>query len=302
MKDKISLLLLCAGIAALCGCVTGYDSDLVFYESFDTEAAVVHPEVGPAGAVKAIELGEGVKGKALMAQSNRASVTYAMPSNFIQNVGCIEFWAKIDTKKSDFTCSDPRLYWYRFENGEETQIEYSANNGLGNGGLYGRMIHFERTTHRGWRGAEPYSNVLGAGKENEWHHYAITWNKDGLETYRKPDGGMTYAVLFVDGHPVQDVNYTTNHTDDQAVPAFIDTVKLPGILSFPIPVDHPGRETRYRIDEFKIWKKEMVDFTSELKACLVGKLDNGRYEFSPDFDKKFDGMDAEVAKLFGCGK
>ena len=69
-----------------------------------------------------------------------------------------------------------------------------------------------------------------------------------------------------------------------------------------IPVDHPGRETRYRIDEFKIWKKEMVDFTSELKACLVGKLDNGRYEFSPDFDKKFDGMDAEVAKLFGCGK
>ncbi len=27
-------------------------------------------------------------------------------------------------------------------------------------------------------------------------------------------------------------------------------------------------------------------------------LANGRYEFSPDFDKKFDDMDAEVAELF----
>ena len=27
-------------------------------------------------------------------------------------------------------------------------------------------------------------------------------------------------------------------------------------------------------------------------------LAEGRYEFSPDFDKKFDDMDAEVAELF----
>jgi hypothetical protein len=27
-------------------------------------------------------------------------------------------------------------------------------------------------------------------------------------------------------------------------------------------------------------------------------LANGRYEFSPDFDKKFDDMDAEAAELF----
>ena len=76
-------------------------------------------------------------------------------------------------------------------------------------------------------------------------------------------------------------------TTSAAVNLFICAVAMSGGIPFPIGVKLPavrGQDT----DSL---------FTGRTGGIKIGIAD-GKYAFKPDFDKKFDEMDAEIAEMF----
>ena len=253
---KLLLLAASASMLALAGC-RSTTPGLIFSLDFESEQEVLNPCVGPKGTLrqqKDLTFADGKEGKALRVEAGGPLLSYTLPTNFLGKTGCVEFWAKLEGNKSTFGCADPCFYCIKFYNNEENLVQFTANNGVGCRGLYGRMVHHERVTYQGFSHQCSYTPILGKDISG-WHHYAFVWNTDGVTGYLTKDGKTTPAVMYVDGKAHCDVNLMPEGPKD-SVASLVNTAAKGAELGFPLT---RGRSASpYLIDSFRIWDYDKV--------------------------------------------
>ena len=230
-------------LAKRCAAAKG-DKGLVFYCTFDDEASVAAPAVGPS--VK-MELGKiiadkGKTGGALFVNPGIAGAQIAFPSGSFGTEGCIEFWANMASGKTEFTTGgDPRFFLLSTKDGTEiAHFEYASNNGCGNSGLGGHICGLRTQTNSGYSYLMPYSAVFKGEDYNGWHHYAFVWS-------------TTELAIYVDGK-------LFCRTEGKLNAAQID-----GEVIMDIPLNRLSgksfnNKSAFYMDELKIWSKAKTEF------------------------------------------
>ena len=220
------------------------DEGLVFYSTFDDEASVAAPAVGPS--VK-MELGKivadkGKTGGALFVNPGIAGAQIAFPSGSFGTEGCVEFWANMASGKTEFsTGGDPRFFLLSAKDGTEiAHFEYASNNGCGNSGLGGHICGLRTQTNSGCSYLMPYSAVFKGEDYNGWHHYAFVWS-------------TTELAIYVDGK-------LFCRTEGKLNAAQID-----GEVIMDIPLNRLSgksfnNKSAFYMDELKIWSKAKTEF------------------------------------------
>ena len=252
---KLLLLAASAAMIALAGC-RSTTPGLIFSLDFESEQEVLNPCVGPKGTLrqqKALTFADGKEGKALRVEAGGPLLVYELPPSFLQKSGCVEFWAKLEGNKKAYGCADPSFYCIKFANGEENLVQFTSNNGMACCGLYGRMIHHERITHKGWGRSLSYAEALGDDIAG-WHHYAFVWNVDGVTGYKTKDSKSSPAVMFVDGKPHCDVNLMSGPAD--SIPSLLNSAAKASELGFPLTRGKSA--SPFLIDSFRIWDYDKV--------------------------------------------
>ncbi len=231
---------------------------LIYYCNFDSPEAILKPVVGPAGKFLSGRFVDGKVGSALAVAPYTCAAHTAIPAGFFGPKGCIEFWGKIDADMESygrfggagcpvfFHCQPPNDIW-------KLTVMWNANNGVGCSGLCGSVQHYPAASdaHTG----ETFFRHLG-GKVNNWHHYALVWNTQGIPSLGVQDGITVKVAVFLNGAPIS--TQTNVHNPVWGLSCFDTT---PTTLGFPMP---PGQESfnklPYSIDEFKIWNYDKVEF------------------------------------------
>lgn len=222
----------------------GEQDGLLFYCTFDNEAAVTSPAVGPS--VK-MELGQikndGKNGGALFVPPGVAGAQIKLSGGTLGAEGCIEFWAKMAGGKTEFTTGgDPRFFIICNANGGDlAHLEFASNNGCGNSGLGGHLCQLRTQTNTGCSYLMPYSDVFKGENYNGWHHYAFAWTATDLS-------------VFLDGKKI-----CHSHGETNAETAFRETVTL------DIPLNRqtgrsPNNKSPFLMDELKIWNFAKQEF------------------------------------------
>jgi len=222
----------------------GCDDGLIFYCTFDDEASVAAPAVGPS--VK-MELGKiiadkGKTGGALFVNPGIAGAQIAFPSGSFGTEGCIEFWANMASGKTEFTTGgDPRFFLLSAKDGTEiAHFEYASNNGCGNSGLGGHICGLRTQTNSGCSYLMPYSAVFKGEDYNGWHHYAFAWS-------------TTELAIYVDGKLFCRTEGTLN------------AKQIAGDVIMDIPLNRLSgksfnNKSAFYMDELKIWNKAKTEF------------------------------------------
>ena len=226
----------------------GNDSGLVFYCTFDDEASLASPVVGPS--VK-LELGQinndGKNGGALFVQPGVAGAEITLPEGTLGTEGCIEFWANMASGKTEFsTGGDPRFFVMLDAHGTEiAHLEFASNDGCGNSGLGGHFYGFRTQTNTGYSYMMPYSDIFKGEDYNGWHHYAFVWTQNSLS-------------VFLDGKEACHANGLINSES---------ITKSTIILDIPLN-RRTGRsfnnKSAFFMDELKIWNFAKREFTVTL--------------------------------------
>ena len=252
------LLVAVFAASALTGCIfnNSVEDGLVFYCTFDNEAAVTKPAVGPKGNFLSGTFQEGKVGQALLATVAANNATFELPPNFLGTAGCIEFWAKIRNPSDHIgRGGDPRLFTITKEGTRETYftLDIVSNNGSGDSGfstwtILGHMVNFHglRRLH--------YQDLFPGSDCRDWHHYAIVWDENGIANI--PDNPR--KALFVDGKLIPNVQVHNMSVDNAR-----RVVATPMRLSFTHdPSKGPSFCTKspFLIDEFKIWDYAKTTF------------------------------------------
>ena len=222
---------------------TGSDEGLVFYCTFDNEAAINTPAVGPNGTVCSREFTEGKINNALLVPAGSSAGIFTFPPATFGKEGCIEFWAKIEPRREIYRDCDPRMIFIKSPSGWFT-VEYSSNNGGGRGGFCIRCFNFEYIKGGPFGGGYRYTDIIP--DVTAWHHYAFSWTEDAL-------------TIYIDGVALSGAFKTGNGR--------IDEEKLksgPSIMGLPNDNTNPYNtepNTPFTIDELKIWNSAKTVFS-----------------------------------------
>ena len=234
----------------------GYDEGLVFYCTFDDEAAIRSPAVGPNGIFQKGEFLDGKNGQSLYLPAYTSGAKFTLPGEMIGATGTIEFWAKINEfgPLTDGGC--PRFFEILAPEGKgEISHDWNANNGSGGSGLTFRVDGLPAMASSNF--SMEYSSCMRSSYRRPpmtppqgWHHYALVWGTNGIG-----DSTRYSAVVFIDGQRVL------------ATP-FSPMWQGPKNLSNGATLFFPNREDEmpdyarraYTIDEFKIWNYAKTSF------------------------------------------
>lgn len=223
------------------------EEGLVYACSFDQIDGIASPECGPAGRM---ELGQlcpsaGRTGGALLVKPGIAGAQVVFPANTFGNNGCIEFWANLQSGKTEFsTGGDPRFLLLTTADGEELiHFEYASNDGCGHCGLTANVGNVRVYTHEGFRGMMPYSDIFKGEDFNGWHHYALSWTPENV-------------FLYLDGKQLSRSTGT------------ISNAKLSGATILDIPLNRKSgksynNKSAFLIDDLKIWNYAKESFDVE---------------------------------------
>ena len=223
----------------------GAEEGLVFYCTFDDEAALASPVVGQP--VK-LELGQlcpdkGKNGGALFVKPGIAGAEIQLPQGALSAEGCIEFWANMASGKTEFsTGGDPRFFILIDSNGSEKGgFEFASNDGSGNSGICGTFFGVHAYSNRGYNYMMPYSDIFKGEDYNGWHHYAFVWMQTDLK-------------IFIDGHEKCRAtgNVNTHEIANTAITLDIPLNRISG-KSF-------NNKSAFYMDELKIWNKAKTEF------------------------------------------
>ena len=224
--------------------VGGYDERLVFYCTFDDEESVRSPAVGPSAKLEfgQIAANEGKRDGAFIVKAGVAGAAITLPTNTIGAEGCIEFWAKMTSGKSEFLDGgDPRFYTIFDGIGiERGCFEFASNNGGGNSGLGGRFCGMSTQTGRGTYHSVPYASIFHGADYREWHHYAFVWTQMGLS-------------IFLDG---KEVCHETGKVFAEELSNTTVTIAIP-IRKGASPFNS---KSSFMMDELKIWNFAKREF------------------------------------------
>ena len=110
------------------------------------------------------------------------------------------------------------------------------------------MCHITET---GPSGAWKYSDVLGAGQETNWHHYAVVWKHDGIPGV---SDGTKKVATYLNGQ-INSVKWTDYRTTG-----------FPGFLGSPVfsliaTTSSPKYADAAAIDNLKVWNYAKTDFS-----------------------------------------
>ena len=223
----------------------GCDEGLIFYCTFDDEAALANPVVGPAVKLELgqVKTGEGKNGGALFVNPGISGAAVVLPKGTLTPEGCIEFWANMASGKTEFsTGGDPNYFTiYTTDGVIGGALGFASNDGVGNSGICGFFFGLRAYSNAGYTHMMPYSDVFKGEDYNGWHHYAFTWTQTSL-------------ALYIDGKRVA-------HTIGQ-----LDAEMLSkGDLILAIPLHRTmGRsfnnKSAFYMDELKIWNKAKTEF------------------------------------------
>ena len=221
------------------------EDGLVFYCTFDDEAALANPAVGPAVKLELgqVKTSEGKNGGALFVNPGISGAVVVLPKGTLTPEGCIEFWASMASGKTEFsTGGDPNyvtIYTSDWTIGGV--LGFASNDGVGNSGICGFFFGLRAYSNAGYTHMMPYSDVFKGEDYNGWHHYAFTWTQTSL-------------TLYIDGKRVA-------HSIGQ-----LDAEMLSkGDLTLAIPLHRTmGRsfnnKSAFYMDELKVWNKTKTEF------------------------------------------
>lgn len=215
----------------------GIDDGLVFYCTFDDEAAIASPVVGQP--VK-LELGQlcpdkGKNGGALFVKPGIAGAEIQLPQGALGAEGCIEFWANMASGKTEFsTGGDPRFFIAFDSNGSEKgNFEFASNDGGGNSGICGTFFGVHAYSNRGYNYMMPYSDIFKGEDYNGWHHYAFVWTQtnlailiDGREACRATGNVNTQEIVNTAVTLDIPLNRTTGKSFNNKSAFFMDELKI----------------------------------------------------------------------------
>ena len=223
----------------------GNDDGLVFYCTFDDEAALASPVVGQP--VK-LELGQihhdkGKNGGALFVKPGIAGAEVQLPQGALGSEGCIEFWANMASGKTEFsTGGDPRFFIILDSNGSEKGgFEFASNDGGGNSGICGTFFGVHAYSNRGYTYMMPYSDIFKGEDYNGWHHYALVWTQNCLK-------------IFIDG---QEKCRATDNVNTQEI---ANTSVIIDIPLNRVTGKSFNNKSAFYMDELKIWNYAKHDF------------------------------------------
>ena len=170
------------------GVAPGAGDGLVFHCTFDDEAAVTSPAVGPAGKLElgTIAQGRGKEGNgALLVQPGVAGAHFEFPAGTFGKEGTIEFWAKFESGKTEFSSGgDPRFLVLATSDGREFGgFEFASNDGAGNSGLCATYAGIHCFSKTGYSYMMAYSDVFKGEDFNGWHHYEMVWTAERISAY-----------------------------------------------------------------------------------------------------------------------
>ena len=217
---------------------------LIFFCTFDDEKSIASPAIGPSVKLEFGTLkGNGKNGSALYVEPGVAGAQIAFPAGTFGNEGCIAFWAKMASGKTEFsTGGDPRFFLLSDRAGREiAHLEFASNNGCGNSGFGGHICGLRAQTNRGFSFMMPYSDVFKGQNYNGWHHYAFVWSIGNLR-------------IFIDGKLVCSGSgqYDTTAFDDAEIFMDIPLSRIRG-KSF-------NNKSAFYMDDLKVWNYAKTDF------------------------------------------
>lgn len=224
---------------------------LIFHCTFDDEASITSPAVGPAGTFMTGTFEDGKIGKALLANPYTNHAAFKFPQGFLKDSGCIEFWAKI-LKPSPMIGDggDPRLLAItRADNRDFVfNVDIVSNDGGGNAGFALRTWYGGKASISGMRPLR-YQDLFPAGDWRDWHHYAILWDINGISCLP----GSPKTALLVDGK----LTIGTAHDTILIMPS--TKAHVLGITCDPaLPPAH-NTKSPFLIDDIKIWDYAKTD-------------------------------------------
>ena len=224
---------------------------LVFWNTFDSKPDIYKSNVGPGGVYRG-EGGvfvDGVVGNALRLNHDDYEAV-AFPKDVVSHkAGCIEFWAKLTGLPNSLPAGQRPALIQIHDGRSAYGIHFNGNDGFANGGLCGWA---GRTGHCGTSafGTWSYEKVLGEGRADQWHHYAIVWDQDGMKGVGDEDGNRQFAV-YLDG------KLNTHSWRDSGRTKF-QPLKG-GELKLHVKHDAVGQGT-IAYDELKIWNYAKTEF------------------------------------------
>ena len=223
----------------------GCEDGLVFYCTFDDEAAVATPSVGPSMKLELgqIKTHEGKNGGALFVNPGISGAVVVLPKGTLTSDGCIEFWANMASGKTEFTTGgDPNYFVAYTADGEVGgALGFASNDGVGNSGICGFFFGMRAYSNPGYTHLMPYSDVFKGEDYNGWHHYAFTWT-------------LTSLSLYIDGKRVA-------HTTGQLNAEWL----AKGDITLAIPLHRTlgksfNNKSAFLMDEFKVWNYAKTSF------------------------------------------
>lgn len=222
---------------------TGNDEGLIFHCTFDDEAAINTPAVGPKGTICSREFTEGKINNALRVPVGSSAGIFTLPPETFGKEGCIEFWAKIEPQREVYRDCDPRMIFIKSPSGWFT-VEYSSNNGGGRGGFCVRCFNFEYIKGGTFGGGYRYTDVIP--DVTTWHHYAFSWTEDAL-------------TIYIDGVALSGTFKTGNgRINEEKLKSGPSIMGLPNDNTSPYNTEP---NTPFTIDELKIWNSAKTVFS-----------------------------------------
>jgi len=234
----------------------GSTGELIFHCTFDDEASVRSPSVGPVGKFMAGGFADGKINRALMVMPYTKHAAFDFPVGFIKDSGCIEFWAKILKQSPTVaTGGDPRLFMITCADDHQMacNIDIVSNDGTGNSGFALRTWYGCKSSVKGMRYLR-YADLFTSGDWRDWHHYAVVWDSNGISALPH----APKAALLVDGKLVASAGFEPLSAHTVRMPS--ETPHVLGITNDPVIDAEHNTKSPFLLDEFKIWNYAKTDF------------------------------------------
>ena len=220
----------------------GSDDGLVFHCTFDDEAGITSPVIGPRGTVCSREFVDGKVNKAVRVPTGSSAGFFTLPPETFGKEGCIEFWAKIEPRREFYRDCDPRMIFIKSPAGWFT-VEYSSNNGGGRGGFCVRCFGFEYIKGGSYGAGYKYSDVIS--DVSAWHHYAFSWTETDL-------------TIYIDGNALKGAFKTGDgRINEDKLKGSTSVMGLPNSNANPYNTEP---NSAFSIDELKIWNHAKQEF------------------------------------------
>ncbi len=226
--------------------------DLVLWNKLGSQTEVENSEVGLDGVFSGGSFVEGMCGDAYSADYTE-DLLVTFPKEVIPTyAGTIEFWAKLTGFPPNFSsgCSGLEPYFFRIGDGYSWfQMGFESNDGAGNGGLCAHVGHGFQIGTGNYGCSWTYEQILGSGQVEEWHHYALVWDQDGIPGVAD---GTRKAAVFLNGQLNTGRWYDYYGDDSEIVPLTGGQLGL---------IDNWASQGSVAIDNLTIWNYAKTDFS-----------------------------------------